>query len=139
VTRAVVFDSPLVIGFESTQALIERLNRSRESYPPYNVEVLGSTAVRITIAVAGFAPEQLKIELRGRSLSVTASKDIVESSQTPRDYLHRGIALRSFVRSFVLGDELEVTGAVLAHGQLHIDLKRPETNDAVVSIPIRVG
>jgi HSP20 family molecular chaperone IbpA len=139
VTRAVIFDSPLVIGFEGTQALIERLNRSQDSYPPYNVEVMGPTALRITIAVAGFGREQLKIELRGRSLSVFASKEAVEAPQAPRDYLHRGIALRSFVRSFVLGDELEVMDAVLAYGQLQIDLKRPEANDRVVTIPIRAG
>jgi HSP20 family molecular chaperone IbpA len=138
VTRAVIFNSPLVIGFDETQALIERLNRSQDSYPPYNVEVIGEMGLRITIAVAGFALEQLRIEQRARSLNVIGTKEAGDAAQ-PRDYLHRGIGMRGFVRSFVLGDEMEVTGAKLALGQLHIELKRIEPVEKVITIPIRVG
>jgi HSP20 family molecular chaperone IbpA len=139
VTRAVIFNSPLVIGFDETQALIERLNRSQDSYPPYNVEIIGEAGLRITIAVAGFALEQLKIEQRGRSLNVIGTREAGDAAQAPRDYLHRGIGMRGFVRSFVLGDEMEVTGANLGLGQLHIDLKRREISETVVNIPIKVG
>ena len=134
-TRTVVFDSPYMLGFDEMRGLIERIGRSHDNYPPYNVESLTPDHIRISIAVAGFTVDQLRIELRGAHLTVTASKE-----QTgEREYLHRGIALRGFNRAFVLSDGLEVTRAQLAYGLLHIDLQRPEPSDQVRIIPIDVA
>ncbi len=135
--REVVFDSPFLVGFDQTRILIERISRASDNYPPYNVEALTPARLRISIAVAGFTRDQLRVELHGQSLTVTASKD--RGGETPaRDYVHRGIALRGFVRSFVLSDGWEVAGAALAYGLLHIDLTRPEASEQVRLIPIEV-
>lgn len=133
--RTVVFDSPYMLGFDELRGLAERIGRSHDNYPPYNVESLTPDHIRISIAVAGFTADQLRIELRGAHLTVAASKE-----QTgEREYLHRGIALRGFTRAFVLSDGLEVTKAQLAYGLLHIDLQRPEPSDQVKIIPIEVA
>ena len=139
--RTIVFDSPFLLGFDQTQALIERISRSHDSYPPYNVEALSGDHLRISIAVAGFTAEQLRIEVKGAHLTVTATKGGAEKAGegAERDYLHRGIALRGFTRAFVLSDGLEVAKAQLAYGLLHIDLIRPQASDAVKIIPIEVG
>ena len=135
--REVVFDSPFLLGFDQTRILIERISRASDNYPPYNVEALTPGHLRISIAVAGFTRDQLRVELRGQSLSVTAAKDRGGEGQE-RDYVHRGIALRGFVRSFVLSDGWEVARASLAYGLLHVDLTRPEASDEVRVIPIEV-
>jgi HSP20 family molecular chaperone IbpA len=135
--REVVFDSPFLLGFDQTRILIERISRASDNYPPYNVEALSESHLRISVAVAGFTRDQLKVELRGQSLTVTASKDRSGETQE-RDYVHRGIALRGFVRSFVLSDGWEVARASLAYGLLHIDLTRPEPSEEVRTIPIEV-
>ncbi len=134
-TRTVVFDSPYMLGFDEMRGLIERIGRSQDNYPPYNVESLSADHIRISIAVAGFTADQLRIEVKGAHLTVTASKE----AAADRDYLHRGIALRGFNRAFVLNDGLEVTGAQLAYGLLHIDLMRPQLDETVKVIPIKVA
>ena len=134
-TRTWLFDSPYMLGFDEMRGLIERIGRSHDNYPPYNVESLTPDHIRISIAVAGFTADQLRIELRGAHLTVTASKE----QTAERDYLHRGIALRGFNRAFVLSDGLEVTRAQLAYGLLHIELQRPEPSDQVRIIPIEIA
>lgn len=137
-TRTLVFDSPLLLGFEHTRALVERAAKAAtEGYPPYNVEQLADDRLRITMAVAGFAPDQLQILLEDRQLVVTGRRDGVEP--TSAAYLHRGIAARGFQRTFVLADGMEVEGAVLEHGLLHVDVVRPEPARQVRSIPIRTA
>lgn len=133
-SRTVIFDSPFLLGFDDMRALIERVSRSHESYPPYNVEALGPDHIRISVAVAGFAREQLRVEVKGAQLMVSATKDQADSGD--REYLHRGIGLRSFNRAFVLSDGFEVRSASLAHGLLHVDLIRPEAADDVRVIRI---
>ncbi|MGA9658460.1 MAG: Hsp20 family protein [Asticcacaulis sp.] len=135
-TRTLVFDSPYLLGFDDMRALIERIDRSHDNYPPYNVEALSSDHLRISIAVAGFTAAQLRIEVKGAHLTVSATKDRAGEA-TERDYLHRGIALRGFNRAFALGDGFEVSTAQLAHGLLHIDLIRPTSSDKVRIIPIK--
>jgi HSP20 family molecular chaperone IbpA len=136
-TRTVVFDSPYLLGFDDMRLLIERIGRSHDNYPPYNVESLSSDHLRISIAVAGFTADQLRIEVRGAHLTVSAARDKTGET-TERDYLHRGIALRGFNRAFVLSDGLEITKASLAYGLLHIDLIRPKPSEEVRIIPIEV-
>lgn len=134
--RPVLFDSPFLLGFDQTRALIDRAAKAAaESYPPYNVEQIGEHAVRISLAVAGFAPADLAITLEGRQLTISGKRE----GAPEQAFLHRGIAARGFVRSFVLADGLEVEGATLEHGLLHVDLKRPEEAATVRRIPISLG
>jgi HSP20 family molecular chaperone IbpA len=133
--RTLLFDSPFLLGFDHTRALIERAAKSAgEGYPPYNVEELGEGRVRITLAVAGFSPAQLEVTVEDSQLNVVGRR---EGAEGERAYLHRGIAARGFVRSFILADGLEVEGAALEHGLLHIDLFRPEPQKKVKQIAIR--
>jgi HSP20 family molecular chaperone IbpA len=135
--RTLLFDSPFLLGFDHTRALIERAAKAAgEGYPPYNVEELGEGNVRITLAVAGFTSAQLEVTLEDNQLNIVGRRDGGESE---RAYLHRGIAARGFVRSFILADGMEVEGATLEHGLLHIDLFRPEAEKKVKQIPIRTA
>lgn len=136
--RNLLFDSPFLLGFDHTRALIDRAARAAgETYPPYNVEQIGDAAVRITLAVAGFAPEELSVTAEGRQLTITGKRE--EAGRDAQAFLHRGIAARGFVRSFVLADGLEIAGARLEHGLLHVDLTRPEQERQVRRIPITTG
>ena len=136
-TRTVLFDSPFLLGFDQTRALIDRAAKAAaESYPPYNVEQLGDHAVRISLAVAGFAPDDLAITIEGRQLIIAGKR---EGASPDQAFLHRGIAARGFVRSFVLADGLDVDTAQLEHGLLHVNMSRPEDLPAVRRIPITVG
>jgi len=136
-TRTILFDSPFLLGFEHTRSLIERAAKAAaESYPPYNVEERGDGGLRITLAVAGFSPDQLEVTTEDRQLVVAGRRD--GNAARPEDaFLHRGIAARGFIRSFVLADGMEVEGAALEHGLLHIDLARPEPQKRVIKVPIR--
>ena len=135
--RPPLFDSPFLLGFDHTRALIERAAKAAsEGYPPYNVEELGDGNVRITLAVAGFPPAQLEVTVEDSQLNVVGRRD---GGEGDRAYLHRGIAARGFVRCFVLADGMEVKAATLEHGLLHIDLFRPEPEKRVKQIPIRTA
>ena len=137
-TRTILFDSPFLLGFDQTRALIDRAAKAAaESYPPYNVEQRGDSEVRITLAVAGFTPDDLAITLEGRQLTIAGKRD--DAGRGEQAFLHRGIAARGFVRNFVLADGLEVEGARLEHGLLHVDLIRPEAERQVRRIPITTG
>lgn len=133
--RNMLFDSPFLLGFEHTRSQIERAAKAAaEGYPPYNVEDLGGGALRITLAVAGFTPETLQITLEDRQLTIAGRR---EDGGKGDAFLHRGIASRSFIRSFVLADGVEVDRALLEHGLLHVDLSRPEPERQVRRIPIQ--
>src|ERR1044071_7071673 len=102
--RSVIFDSPFLLGFEHTRNLIERAAKAAaESYPPYNVEDLGQGRLRITLAVAGFSPDQLSVTVEDRQLTVSGKRDGAPGKSEDA-YIHRGIAARGFIRSFVLAD-----------------------------------
>ena len=140
--RSVLFDSPFLLGFEHTRGLIERAAKAAaESYPPYNVEDRGDGGIRITLAVAGFSPDQLEVTVEDRQLTIAGQRgaDATRPGDTARGdaFLHRGIAARGFIRSFVLADGMVVEEASLEHGLLHIDLARPEPEKRVLKVPIR--
>ena len=136
--RSLIFDSPFLLGFEHTRSLIERAAKAAaESYPPYNVEDRGDGALRITLAVAGFSPDQLSVTVEDRQLVISGKRD--GAGKAEDSYLHRGIAARGFIRSFVLADGMVVDAAILEHGLLHIDLARPEPEKRVQSIPIQTA
>jgi molecular chaperone IbpA len=112
------------VGFDHLAALVEQvsgLDTSATSFPPYNIERLGETAFRITMAVAGFAHADVKLELNAHVLIVSGNK---AADTDTRQYLHRGIAGRTFARRFQLADHVEVSGATLVDGLLHVDLVR---------------
>tara|TARA_R110002110_G_scaffold276558_3_gene491908 strand:+ start:116 stop:589 length:474 start_codon:yes stop_codon:yes gene_type:complete len=118
--------SPLfrsTVGFDRMQRLLEAANRADEAngYPPYNIEKLEENAYRITMAVAGFAEDDLEIEVKEGVLFVSGQQP---EDSTERSFLHRGIAGRTFRRSFQLADHVKVQGASLENGLLHIDLAR---------------
>ena len=138
-TRTLVFDSPFLLGFEHTRTLIERAAKAAtEGYPPYNVEQVADDRVRITLAVAGFSPDQLAVSVEANQLMVAGRREgEAQAAPTQNAYLHRGIAARGFTRSFVLADGMKVEQATLEHGLLHIDVVRPEPERSVQTIPIR--
>ena len=137
--RTILFDSPFLLGFERTRTLVERAAKAAaEGYPPYNVEDIGEGRIRISLAVAGFSPDQLSVTVEDNQLVVSGKRDGESSgAMGERAYLHRGIAARGFVRSFVLADGMEVESAVLEHGLLHIVLLQREPEKLVKRIPIR--
>lgn len=135
-TRLSVFDSPLFLGFDHFEKTFDRLRKNAsEGYPPYNIEQVGEQGLRITLAVAGFSMNDLDIEVETNQLTVRGK----QSEDEARVYLHRGIAGRQFQRSFVLADGIEVLGASLDHGLLHIDMKRVEPESTARKIPIAGG
>ena len=132
-TRLSVFDSPLFLGFDHFEKTFDRLRKSSaEGYPPYNIEQTGQNGLRITLAVAGFTMDDLDIELENNQLTIRGRQDEEEE----RLYLHRGIAARQFQRSFVLADGIEVLGASLDNGLLHIDMERIEPESSARKIEI---
>ena len=120
--------SPLyrsTVGFDRLFNLLDQASNSESapSYPPYNIERTAENAYRITIAVAGFGEGDLSIESKENALTVKGEKQIVEGAEK-REVLHQGIAARAFERRFQLADYVQVTGASLENGLLHIDLVR---------------
>ncbi len=126
---------PYLLGFDQLERLVERTAKSgSDAYPPYNIEQKGENAFRITLAVAGFCEEDLAITLEDHALVVRGHQGADESK---RIFLYRGIAARAFQRSFVLADGVEVTGAALENGLLHVDLSRAQPETVVQTIPIK--
>jgi molecular chaperone IbpA len=117
------------VGFDRLADLMDRalVGDAAPTYPPYNIEKTAENAYRISIAVAGFGPEDLAVEVKENTLFVTARK---APETVERTYLHRGIATRAFERKFALADHVKVSGATHEHGMLHIDLIR-ETPEAL--------
>jgi HSP20 family molecular chaperone IbpA len=127
-----VLNSPLLLGFEHIEKLLER-NGKAESYPPYNIEHTSQEHLIITLAVAGFAAEDLSVTVEDKQLVVRGRLNTIQE----KTFLHRGIATRQFQRSFVLADGIDVLGAELNHGLLTIELERPTADEAIRKIPIR--
>jgi HSP20 family molecular chaperone IbpA len=136
-TKLTLGSHPFLLGFDQLERLVERTAKAgNDGYPPYNIERKGENAYRITLAVAGFAEDDLSITVEDRQLVVRGK----QSDDGPeRVFLHRGIAARQFQRSFVLADGVEVAGATMAHGLLHIDLKRAVPESVVQTIKIDNG
>ncbi|MFD2173316.1 Hsp20 family protein [Rhodobacter lacus] len=126
---------PYLLGFDQLERLVERTAKNgSDAYPPYNIEQSGPDEFRITLAVAGFAEADLAITMEDRAL-VIRGRQAEEGAE--RIFLHRGIAARAFQRSFVLADGVEVAGAGLENGLLHIELRRSQPEPVVQTIPIR--
>lgn len=129
-----MFNSPLLLGFDHFERVIDRISKNQaEGYPPYNIEQVGETHLRITLAVAGFSEADLSVSLEDNQLVIRGAKP---AEDTERVYLHRGIASRQFQRAFVLAEGIEITSASLENGLLHINLERPLNAPKVRRIPI---
>lgn len=140
-TRVTSFSSPLLLGFDEVERLLDRVSKTgSDGYPPYNIERLpagpaGSARLRITLAVAGFSGDEIDVTVEDKELTIRGR----QPDDTQRDYLHRGIAARQFQRTFVLADGMEVVSADLKDGLLAIDLERPEPARTVRRVEIRSG
>lgn len=133
-TRLSLFDSPLFLGFDDFEKTIDRMRKAgADGYPPYNIEQIGEDGLRITLAVAGFSMDDLDVEVDQNQLTIRGKK---KEDDKERIYLHRGIATRQFQRHFVLADGIEVNGADLDNGLLHINLERiiPESHAVKIKI-----
>ena len=138
--RTLLFDSPLLLGFDRTRALLERAAKTiGEVYPPFNIEDRGDSGIRLTLAVAGCGPEALSVTVEDNQLTIAGKRDPELESGPERAFLHRGIAARGFIRGFVLADGLEVEAAVLEDGLLRIDVVRPAPAKRSRTVPIRTA
>jgi HSP20 family molecular chaperone IbpA len=138
-SRLTSLQSPFLLGFDGLERALDRVAKTADAYPPYNIERLPESGdsperLRITLAVAGFAPDQIEVTLEKNELVIRGRPP---AETTERTFLHRGIAARQFTRAFVLAEGMEVLGADLATGLLIVDLVRPEPNSSVRRIVIR--
>jgi len=128
-----LFGSPLFLGFDHLEQMLDRVAKNADGYPPYNIEQTGENRLRITLAVAGFSMDDLQITQEDNQLVVRGKQ---REEPEGRIFLHRGIAARQFQRAFVLAEGIDVEGAWLDNGLLHIDLKRPQPEVRVKAIHI---
>jgi len=133
-TKMTLGAHPFLLGFDQLERLVERTAKSgNDGYPPYNIEQASENRYRITLALAGFREEDLSITVEDRQLVIRGrQRDDTEG----RIFLHRGIATRQFQRSFVLADGVDVSGATMENGLLHVDLKRDVPDPVVQTIQI---
>ncbi len=136
-TKLTLGSHPYMLGFEQLERMLERSAKSgNEGYPPFNIEQTSNNSYRITLAVAGFAENDLSITVEDRQLVIRGRQ---EEEDEVRIFLHRGIAARQFQRSFVLADGVEVGEAIIENGLLHVDLTRAQPETVVQTIKIRKG
>ncbi|UOA28067.1 Hsp20 family protein [Pseudosulfitobacter sp. DSM 107133] len=136
-TKMTLGSHPHMLGFEQLERLLERTAKSgNEGYPPFNIEQTSDFSYRITLAVAGFAEDDLQITVEDRTLVIRGRQS---DDGEGRVFLHRGIAARQFQRTFVLADSVEVGEAIIENGLLHVDLTRAKPETVVQTISIRKG
>ena len=134
--RLSLFNSPFLLGFDDLERALDRVSKSSsDGYPPYNIERIGENDIRISLAVAGFAKDQLSVSIEDTQLVIRGR----QIDDTDREFLHRGIATRQFQRSFVLAEGIEITGAELDNGLLHVNVKRPVVETQTRTIEIRTA
>ncbi|AOW45627.1 Hsp20 family protein [Acetobacter ascendens] len=132
-----LFGSPMFLGFDHLEQMLERASKgSGDGYPPYNIEQIAPNGLRITLAVAGFKMDDLQITQEDNQLVIRGRQ--MEDGEE-RVFLHRGIASRQFQKAFVLAEGIEIGGAWLDNGLLHIDLFRPQPEVRVKRIEIVQG
>jgi HSP20 family molecular chaperone IbpA len=133
-SRLSLFSSPLLLGFDHFERALDRVSKaSADGYPPYNIEQVGEDRLRITLAVAGFAMDDLSVQIEDTQLVIRGK----QTDDRERVYLHRGIAARQFQRSFVLAEGIEVVGASLDNGLLHVEIMRPAVEPKVRKVEIQ--
>lgn len=136
-TKLTLGTHPYLLGFDQLERLVERTAKSgNEGYPPYNIEQTSDASYRITLAVAGFREADLEITVEDRQLVIRGRQ---ADETEDRVFLHRGIAARQFQRSYVLADGVEVEGAEMENGLLHVDLRRSAPETVLQRIAIKNG
>lgn len=136
-TKLALGTHPFLLGFEQLERLVERTAKTgNDGYPPYNIEQTSERSYRITLAVAGFAENDLAITVEDSTLVIRGRQG---EDTGERVFLHRGIAARQFQRSFVLAEGVDVGAATIENGLLHIDLNRSEPDRVIQTIQIRKG
>jgi len=136
-TKLTLGSHPYLLGFEQLERLLERTAKSgNEGYPPFNIKQTSDWSYRITLAVAGFAEQDLAITVEDRQLVIRGRQ---KEDDDGRVFLHRGIAARQFQRSFVLAEGVEVGDAIMENGLLHVDLTRVQPETVVQTIRIKKG
>ncbi|MGB5559782.1 MAG: Hsp20 family protein [Paracoccaceae bacterium] len=136
-TKLTLSTHPMLLGFDQLERLMERTAKSEMGgYPPFNIEQTSDHSFRITLAVAGFSEADLAITVEDGQLIVRGRQN---DNDDGRVFLHRGIATRQFQRSFVLAEGVEVAGALMESGLLHVDLKRSQAKSVVQTIKIDRG
>jgi len=140
-SKVSLLSSPLLLGFEEMERLIDRVGKNGDGYPPYNIERIApgrggsddeAERLRIVLAVAGFRRDQLEVTLEDNQLTIRGRQE----EEKGREFIHRGIAARQFSRTFVLAEGIEVKAADLNDGLLRIDLVRREPDRLVRKIEI---
>ena len=133
-SRLSLFNSPFLLGFDQFERTLDRIAKtSSDGFPPYNIEQSAENRIRIALAVAGFSMDDLTVQVENNQLLVRGK----QTEDEDKVYLHRGIAGRQFQRMFVLADGIEVVGAELDNGLLHIDLERPLVESKVQTVAIK--
>lgn len=135
-TKMTLASYPHMLGFEQLERLLERTAKSSDGYPPFNIEQTSDRSFRITLAVAGFAEEDLAITVEDRQLVIRGRQN---EDIEGRVFLHRGIAGRQFQRAFVLAEGVDVGAAELENGLLHVDLSQSRPDTVVQTIKINSG
>ncbi len=136
-TKMTLGAHPYLLGFERLERLMERTAKSENNgYPPFNIEQTSENSYRITLALAGFCEDDISITVEERQLMIRGRQ---AEEDGERVYLHRGIAARQFQRSFVLAEGVDVAGATLENGLLHVDLNKAEPERVVQTIKINRG
>lgn len=136
-SRISVFSAPFLLGFDAFEERVDRLTKSADGYPPYNIERTiepdGTERFLVSIAVAGFGANELEVLAEDNQIVVRGK----QKDEPGREFLHRGIAARQFQRSFLLADGMIVKDATLGHGMLVVALERPKTQKIARRIDIR--
>ena len=133
-TRLSPFNSPLLLGFDHLEQILERVSKnSNDGYPPYNILQVGDERLRISIALAGFTQDELSVTLEQNQLHIRGR----QQDDPDALYLHRGIAARQFHRTLLLSETIEIDSATLDNGLLNIDLIQPQPAPTVRNINIR--
>ncbi len=130
--RLSVFSSPLFLGFDHFERLIDTMSKGDDSYPPYNIEQIGENGFRITLALAGFRKENINISVDSNQLIIKGRQEADPNAV----YIYRGIAARQFIKSFVLADGVEVKSAEFESGLLHLNLLRIKNQSNIKTIEI---
>ncbi len=136
--RVTALSSPFLLGFDDMERALDKVSKTAaDGYPPYNIERIPAKGgdpekLRITLAVAGFAQDQIEVTIEENQLTIRGR----QQEDKTREFLHRGIAARQFQRSFLLAEGMQVMGADLAQGLLSIDLVRPQPERIVKKIEI---
>ena len=132
IDRLPFFSSPLFLGFDHFERLVDTLSKVDDSYPPYNIEQIGELGFRVTLALAGFKKENISITVENNQLMIRGRQEADPNAM----YIHRGIATRQFVKSFVLADGVEVKSAEFDNGLLHVNLQRIKSESNIRNVEI---